>query len=151
MATQTVLILDFGGQYKELIARRVRECKVFSIVKAGDITPEEIKEINPIGIILTGGPNSVYKEDSPHCDKRIFELGIPVLGICYGNQLLAWSVGGEVSPCAVSEYGKTKMKVNTFSPLFEGLKSEQIGLMSHTDQVTVLPKGFVSVATTVTA
>ena len=148
MATQTVLILDFGGQYKELIARRVRECKVFSIVKAGDITPEEIKEINPIGIILTGGPNSVYKEDSPHCDKRIFELGIPVLGICYGNQLLAWSVGGEVSPCAVSEYGKTKMKVNTFSPLFEGLKSEQIGLMSHTDQVTVLPKGFVSVATT---
>ena len=139
MATQTVLILDFGGQYKELIARRVR---------AGDITPEEIKEINPIGIILTGGPNSVYKEDSPHCDKRIFELGIPVLGICYGNQLLAWSVGGEVSPCAVSEYGKTKMKVNTFSPLFEGLKSEQIGLMSHTDQVTVLPKGFVSVATT---
>ena len=98
MATQTVLILDFGGQYKELIARRVRECKVFSIVKAGDITPEKIKEINPIGIILTGGPNSVYKEDSPHCDKRIFELGIPVLGICYGNQLLAWSVGGEVSP-----------------------------------------------------
>ena len=77
-------------------------------MKAENITPEEIKEINPIGIILTGGPNSVYKEDSPHCDKRIFELGIPVLGICYGNQLLAWSVGGEVSPCAVSEYGKTE-------------------------------------------
>ena len=87
---QTVLILDFGGQYKELIARRVRECKVYSVVKPGDtISVDEIKKINPIGIILTGGPNSVYLPDSPRCDKEVFDLGIPVLGICYGSQLLA--------------------------------------------------------------
>ena len=112
---QVILILDFGGQYKELIARRVRECSVYSIVKPGTITLDEIREINPIGIILTGGPNSVYKEESPHCDRAIFEMGIPVLGICYGTQLLAWSTGGTVSPCDKSEYGKTKMVVNTRS------------------------------------
>ena len=100
---ETILILDFGGQYKELIARRVRECSVYSVVKAGDITPEEVKRIDPIGIILTGGPNSVYLDDSPRCDKEIFNMGIPVLGICYGAQLLAFSVGGTVSPCNVSE------------------------------------------------
>lgn len=146
---QTILILDFGGQYKELIARRVRECNVYSVVKSGDITVDEIKEINPIGIILTGGPNSVYKADSPHCDKKIFEMGIPVLGICYGMQLLCWSLGGEVTPCENSEYGKTKMTVNTNSLLFSDLKKEQIGLMSHTDQVTKLPEGFTSIASTV--
>lgn len=148
MKNQTVLILDFGGQYKELIARRVRECKVYSMVKPGDISIEEIKEINPIGIILTGGPNSVYKEDSPHCDKKIFDLGIPILGICYGTQLLAWSVGGTVEPCGVSEYGKTKMTVSANCPLYKGLDKDQIGLMSHTDQITVLPEGFRSVAST---
>ena len=82
MASQTVLILDFGGQYKELIARRVRECSVYSVVKSGNITIDEIKRIAPIGIIFTGGPNSVYKSDSPHCSKEIFSMGIPVLGIC---------------------------------------------------------------------
>lgn len=149
MNSQIVLILDFGGQYKELIARRVRECNVYSIVKPGDrITVEEIKEIAPIGIILTGGPNSVYDEESPHCDKKIFELGIPVLGICYGTQLLAWSVGGEVSPCVTGEYGKTEMTVCVSSPLFAGLEKDQIGLMSHTDQITKLPEGFKSVAHT---
>ena len=91
---QTVLILDFGGQYKELIARRVRECKVYSVVKPGDtISVDEIKKINPIGIILTGGPNSVYLPDSPRCDKEVFNLGIPVLGICYGCQLIAHNRG----------------------------------------------------------
>lgn len=134
MASQVVLILDFGGQYKELIARRVRECNVYSIVKAGSISASEVKEMAPIGIILTGGPNSVYDESSPHCDKEIFHLGIPVLGICYGTQLLAWSMGGTVEPCGTSEYGKTKMTVNTASALFRGLEAQQIGLMSHTDQ-----------------
>lgn len=148
MASQTVLILDFGGQYKELIARRVRECSVYSVVKSGNITIDEIKRIAPIGIILTGGPNSVYKSDSPHCSKEIFSMGIPVLGICYGAQLLAWSTGGTVSPCESSEYGKTKMTVDTASPLFSGLDKDQIGLMSHTDQITALPDGFVSVAST---
>lgn len=149
MAAQTVLILDFGGQYKELIARRVRECGVYSIVKPGDISLDKIREIDPIGIILTGGPNSVYKKESPHCDKAIFDMGIPVLGICYGMQLLSWSLGGEVTPCPSSEYGKTKMQINTDSLLFAGLDPVQIGLMSHTDQVTKLPVGFKSVAHTV--
>lgn len=149
MAAQTVLILDFGGQYKELIARRVRECGVYSIVKPGDISLDKIREIDPIGIILTGGPNSVYKKESPHCDKAIFDMGIPVLGICYGMQLLSWSLGGEVSPCSSSEYGRTKMQVSTDSPLFAGLDPVQIGLMSHTDQVTKLPVGFRSIAHTV--
>lgn len=148
MSSQSVLILDFGGQYKELIARRTRECNVYSIVKPGDITLDEIKDINPIGIILTGGPNSVYKQDSPHCDKRIFDLGLPVLGICYGAQLLAWSMGGTVEPCVNSEYGKTKMIVNEKSTIFGGLSPVQEGLMSHTDQITVLPEGFISVAQT---
>lgn len=149
MAAQTVLILDFGGQYKELIARRVRECGVYSVVKPGDISLDKIREIDPIGIILTGGPNSVYKKESPHCDKAIFDMGIPVLGICYGMQLLSWSLGGEVTPCPSSEYGKTKMQVNTDSLLFARLDPVQIGLMSHTDQVTKLPVGFKSVAHTV--
>ena len=149
MAAQTVLILDFGGQYKELIARRVRECGVYSIVKPGDISLDKIREIDPIGIILTGGPNSVYEKESPHCDKAIFDMGIPVLGICYGMQLLSWSLGGEVAPCSSSEYGRTKMQVSTDSPLFAGLDPVQIGLMSHTDQVTKLPVGFKSIAHTV--
>ena len=149
MAAQTVLILDSGGQYKELIARRVRECGVYSVVKPGDISLDKIREIDPIGIILTGGPNSVYKKESPHCDKAIFDMGIPVLGICYGMQLLSWSLGGEVAPCSSSEYGKTKMQVNTDSLLFAGLDPIQIGLMSHTDQVTKLPVGFKSIAHTV--
>ena len=149
MASQVVLILDFGGQYKELIARRVRECNVYSVVKPGDrITVEEIRQLAPIGIILTGGPNSVYDPASPHCDKAIFDMGIPVLGICYGTQLLAWSTGGTVEPCPVSEYGKTPMTVDTDAVMFRGLDAEQIGLMSHTDCITVLPDGFTSVAHT---
>lgn len=148
MSSQTVLILDFGGQYKELIARRVRECNVYSIVRAGNLSAEEIQKIAPIGMIFTGGPNSVYREDSPHCDKRIFDLGIPILGICYGTQLLAWSTGGIVTPCTFSEYGKTPMRVSTDCALFAGLDAAQVGLMSHTDQITSLPKGFRSVAST---
>ena len=148
MASQVVLILDFGGQYKELIARRVRECHVYSIVKPGDITVEQIREIDPIGIILTGGPNSVYLDDAPRCDKQIFEMGIPVLGICYGTQLLAWSTGGTVAPGEVGEYGPTTMHVDTSALLFSGMAPEQIGLMSHTDRITVLPQGFAAVAST---
>ena len=148
MASQVVLILDFGGQYKELIARRVRECNVYSIVKAGSISIDEIRHIAPIGIILTGGPNSVYDETSPHCDKKIFDMGIPVLGICYGTQLLAWSTGGTVEACAGGEYGKTKMTVNNSSLLYKDMDASQIGLMSHTDQITKLPEGFRSIAST---
>ena len=148
MAQQTLLILDFGGQYKELIARRVRECNVYSRIEPGEIPAEKVREIAPVGIILTGGPNSVYREDSPHIDREILELGIPVLGICYGAQLMAYTLGGTVEPCSVSEYGKTRMTVDPESPLFDELEPEQIGLMSHTDRITVLPAGFTSVAST---
>ena len=145
---QTILILDFGGQYKELIARRVRECKVYSIVKSGDISLDEIRRIDPIGIILTGGPNSAYDPASPHCDRGLFDMGIPVLGICYGAQLMSWTLGGTVSPCDVSEYGKTRMQVNAESPIFAGLDADQYGLMSHTDQITQPPEGFSIIAST---
>jgi len=146
MNNQTVLVLDFGGQYKELIARRVRECGVYSEIKPGDMPIEEILSIAPIGMILTGGPNSVYGEGSPKCDPKLFDLGIPILGICYGAQLLCWSLGGKVEPCRTREYGNTAVLVDTSSPLFKGLESKQETLMSHTDQVTVLPEGFKSVA-----
>jgi GMP synthase (glutamine-hydrolysing) len=148
MENQLVIVLDFGGQYKELIARRVRECAVASVIKPGDMTLEEIKALRPIGIILTGGPDSVYCEGSPKCDPALFELGIPILGICYGLQLIVWSMGGEVKSCTVSEYGRTKVIVDPVSPIFKGLEKSQVGLMSHTDQVHTLPEGFVSVAAT---
>lgn len=139
---QTILVLDFGGQYKELIARRVREMNVLSIIKPGDMPIEEIKQMNPIGIILTGGPNSVYAENAPTCRKELFETGIPILGICYGMQLMAYKLGGEVIPCKVSEYGKIDVTVDTSEALFKGLNEKQIALMSHTDYVAKLPNGF---------
>ncbi len=148
MDNQLVIVLDFGGQYKELIARRVRECKVASVIKPGTMKPEDIKALDPIGIILTGGPDSVYDDASPKCDPKLFELGIPILGICYGLQLMTYELGGEVGSCAVSEYGRTKVTVDTSAPLFKGLEKNQIGLMSHTDQVQVLPAGFMSIAHT---
>ncbi len=149
MYNQTIVVLDFGGQYKELIARRVRENKVYSVIKPGNISLGELKKLNPIGLVLTGGPDSVYKEDSPKCDPELFNLGIPVLGICYGVQLMAYSCGGVVSPCGVSEYGKTEVDVDLKCLLFKGLEPRQTGLMSHTDQISVLPEGFVCVGKTV--
>ena len=142
MENQTVLILDFGGQYKELIARRVRECGVYSMIKPYDISLEEIKKINPIGIIFTGGPNSVYLENAPKCDEKLYSLGIPVLGICYGSQLIAYMLGGEVSSCKKSEYGTLSMTVDKKSTLFDGLDRTQKVLMSHTDMISRLPEGF---------
>ncbi len=142
MENQTVLILDFGGQYKELIARRVRECGVYSMIKPYDISLEEIKKIAPIGIIFTGGPNSVYLENSPKCDEALYSLGIPVLGICYGSQLIAHMLGGEVSSCKKSEYGTLSATIDKKSTLFEGLDRTQKVLMSHTDMISRLPEGF---------
>lgn len=135
-------MLDFGGQYKELIARRVREMSVYSEIRNCETPIEEIKELNPIGIILTGGPNSVYAENSPTCDKALFELGIPILGICYGMQFMTHSLGGKVSPCSVSEYGQIETTCDTNTALFKGLDSKQIALMSHTDYVSEMPAGF---------
>lgn len=148
MPNQSILILDFGGQYKELIARRVRECHVHSQILPGSTDIERIRALQPIGIILTGGPDSVYRDGAPRCDRAVFELGIPVLGICYGLQLMAYTLGGRVSPCTVSEYGRTQMQVEPACPLFSGMDPVQTGLMSHTDQISALPEGFQSAAHT---
>ena len=146
MSNQTILVLDFGGQYKELIARRVRECNVLSLIKPGNLPIEEIQAINPIGIIFTGGPNSVYEEGAPRCNPELFSLGIPVLGICYGLQLMCYTLHGDVQPAALREYGTTEVTVDPASALFAGLDAHQATLMSHTDQVVGLPEGFVSIA-----
>jgi len=143
---QKVLVLDFGGQYKQLIARRVRECGVYSSIEPGDMPADEIRKIAPIGIILTGGPSSVYSEDAPRCDPELFSLGIPILGICYGMQLMCHTLGGEVAPCDVSEYGQTAVELDNTSPLFEGLSLSETALMSHTDRVSRLPEGFERIA-----
>ena len=145
---QTVLVLDFGGQYKELIARRVRECHVYSQILPGNTPVEKIKEIAPVGIILTGGPHSVYNESSPHCTKELFELGIPVLGICYGMQLMSYTLGGKVRACSVSEYGTINTVVDTSCVLFDGVDVDTVTLMSHTDYVAEVPQCFVPVAHT---
>ena len=126
---QTVVVLDFGGQYKELIARRVRECKVHSQILAGNTPIEKLKEIAPIGIILTGGPHSVYAETSPHTTKELFELGIPILGICYGMQLMAYTLGGEVKSCKVSEYGTIDTFIDKDSLIFDGFDKSTVSLM----------------------
>jgi GMP synthase (glutamine-hydrolysing) len=140
MDNQLVLVLDFGGQYKELIARRVRECGVKSMIVPGSIDVNEIRKRAPIGLILTGGPSSVYEDGAPRCDKAVFDLGIPVLGICYGAQLMAYIRGGTVSHCQTSEYGRTVFTADTNSALFKGLDAKQEGLMSHTDQITCCRK-----------
>ena len=143
MNNEYVLVLDFGGQYNQLIARRVRECSVYCEVKPYSLPIDEIKKLNPKGIIFTGGPNSVYDEKSPHISKEIFELGIPVLGICYGCQIMAHTLGGTVTSANdKSEYGKTKVTVDTDSKLFKDIKREEICWMSHTDYVSEVPKGF---------
>jgi len=143
MKNQFVLILDFGGQYNQLIARRVRECNVYCEVKPYTLPIEEIKKLEPVGIIFTGGPNSVYDEKSPHISKEVFELGVPVLGICYGCQIMAYTLGGKVSSAnAKSEYGKTEISIDTTSKIFNGLEEKQICWMSHTDYVSEAPVGF---------
>ena len=145
---ELIIVLDFGGQYNQLIARRVRECNVYCEVKSYKTSIEEIKAMNPKGIIFTGGPNSVYLEDSPTISNEIFELGVPVLGICYGCQLMAHLTGGTVSSANVSEYGKTETEFDKDSLLFKGLPEKGITWMSHTDYISKLPEGFKSTAHT---
>lgn len=139
---ETILVLDFGGQYNQLIARRVRECNVYCEVRPYTMTVEEIKQMAPKGIILTGGPNSVYDMESPHGDPEIFSLGIPVLGICYGAQLMAWTLGGKVATAPVSEYGKTEVTVSDKSGLLKEICDRTIVWMSHTDYIEKVPEGF---------
>ena len=148
MAKEMVIVLDFGGQYNQLIARRVRECHVYCEVHPYSLSLDKIKEMNPKGIIFTGGPNSVYLEESPKCDKEIFELGIPILGICYGSQLMAYMLGGKVSTAPVSEYGKTDVEVDTGSALFQNVQANTVCWMSHTDYISEMPEGFRSIGHT---
>ena len=135
MNREMILVLDFGGQYNHLIARCVRECNVYAEVHPYTMTLDEIKKMAPKGIIFTGGPNSVYEESSPHYDKAILDLGIPVLGICYGSQLMAYMLDGKVETAPVSEYGRTKVTVDTSSRLLHGIEEVTDVWMSHT------PKG----------
>ena len=148
MKNELILILDFGGQYNQLIARRVRECNVYSEVVPFDISIEKIKEKNPKGIIFTGGPASVYGEDSPRCAEGIFELGIPVLGICYGMQLMTYTLGGNVARADKREYGTTDVSIDNSSLLFEGFENTNGFLMSHTDFVEKVPEGFKNIGHT---
>lgn len=139
---QLVLVIDFGGQYNQLIARRVRECNVYCEVVSHKLSAKEIAQKNPIGIIFTGGPNSVYLEGSPKISKEIFELGIPILGICYGIQLMAHILGGTVQTAPTREYGKTLTHFNNDCVLFKGLPEKGITWMSHTDYIETVPNGF---------
>ena len=148
MKKELILVIDFGGQYNQLIARRVRECNVYCEVHPYTLSVDKIKEMNPKGIIFTGGPNSVYGEDSPLCDKALFEIGIPILGICYGSQLMSHMLGGKVATAPVSEYGKTKVDVSVDSKIFKGVSESTICWMSHTDYIEKAPEGFTITATT---
>lgn len=150
MQNQFVLIIDFGGQYNQLIARRVRECGVYCEVKPYTISLEEIKSLNPVGIIFTGGPNSVYDEKAPRCSKEIFDLGIPILGICYGSQLMTYMLDGKVTPADKREYGKTEINLNPSSAIFKDVEENTIVWMSHTDYVEELPSNFKVVASSKT-
>ena len=148
MENQKVLILDFGGQYNQLIARRVRECNVYCEVHPYDMPLEEIRAYNPIGIIFTGGPSSVYEEGAPRLSREIFELGIPILGICYGVQVMAYTLGGTVEPGKIREYGRKPVKFDTKCAIFDGLPEEAEALMSHNDTIYELPEGFQSAGVT---
>ncbi|MCI6711192.1 MAG: glutamine-hydrolyzing GMP synthase [Anaerovoracaceae bacterium] len=148
MEHQSILVVDFGGQYNQLIARRVRECNVYAEVVSYTDAMKKINEMKPDGIIFTGGPNSVYDPESPHCEPEMFELGIPVMGICYGSQLMAYMLGGKVETAPVSEYGKTIVSVKPGSVLMEGVSDETVCWMSHTDYIAQVPEGFVISADT---
>ncbi|HBT74373.1 MAG TPA: glutamine-hydrolyzing GMP synthase, partial [Lysinibacillus sp.] len=144
---EKIVVLDFGSQFNQLITRRIREFGVFSELHPHTVTAEEIKDMNATGIIFSGGPNSVYDENAFHVDPAIFELGLPILGICYGMQLMAHTNGGKVEGAETREYGKAEIKVTTSNKLFGDLPTEQIVWMSHGDHVTEVPAGFEVIAT----
>lgn len=146
---ELILVLDFGGQYNQLIARRVRECSVYAEVHPCTISIDKIRELSPKGIILTGGPESVYKENALTYDRELFNLGVPILGICYGSQLMAHLLGGRVEKADTSEYGHTEVTVeDTSSKLFAGVSKNTVCWMSHTDRIAQAPEGFSVTAST---
>ena len=143
METQSIVVLDFGAQYSQLIARRIRENKVFSVVLPFNASLDEIRSYTPVGIILSGGPSSVYDKNAPHANKKVFELGVPVLGICYGLQFMVYALGGKVRPAAKREYGHAKVELQVGdSQLFQGLPKLLAVWMSHGDSAEELPPGF---------
>src|SRR5437016_13090884 len=147
---EVIPILDFGSQYAQLIARRVREKGVFSQLVRPDIPLDELRQRNPRGLILSGGPSSVYETGAPRCDPKIFDLGVPILGIGYGMQIGAQILGGQVKPAKAREYGRSRLSVTSDDPLVRGLPKETTVWMSHGDQVHELPADFVPLATTPT-
>lgn len=143
---EKIIVLDFGGQYNQLIARRIRQCHVYSEVLPFTTPLTVLADPEIKGIIFTGGPNSVYQSTSPHVDQKLFSLNKPILGICYGAQLMAYELGGQVAPTAHSEYGKTSITLQKKSPFFENIDLQNNVFMSHNDQVVTLPDGFVRTA-----
>jgi len=146
-SSQKVLVFDFGAQYGQLIARRVRDLNVYSEIVPCDITADEVREMAPSAIILSGGPASVNAEDAPRVDPAIYELGVPVLGFCYGHQITAVTLGGSVFHPEVGEYGAAELHVNG-GALFDGTPADQTVWMSHFDAVSDVPEGFTVVAST---
>jgi GMP synthase (glutamine-hydrolysing) len=140
--TQSIVVLDFGAQYSQLIARRIREQNVFSVVLPFNASLEEIRSHSPVGIVLSGGPSSVYDHDAPHADKTVLQLGVPVLGICYGLQFMVHALGGKVRPADKREYGHAKVEIKNGSQLFRGLPKVLAVWMSHGDEAVELPAGF---------
>lgn len=148
LSGEKVIVIDFGGQYNQLVARRVRECNVYCEIYSYRTDIEQIKAMKPKGIILTGGPNSCYEQGAPSYTKELFELGIPVLGLCYGAQLMMLLLGGKVEKAPLREYGKTKVHVDTTSPLFSGVEETTVCWMSHNDYISRLAPGFSVIAHT---
>ncbi|WP_172597797.1 glutamine-hydrolyzing GMP synthase [Ureibacillus thermosphaericus] len=144
---EKIVVLDFGSQYNQLITRRIREFGVFSELLPHTLSAKEIKEMNAVGIIFSGGPNSVYDDNAFKVDEEIFNLGLPILGICYGMQLIAHTLGGKVESANTREYGKAEIEITKDNPLFGDLPKEQVVWMSHGDLVTQLPEGFETIAT----
>jgi len=145
---QTVLVLDFGSQYTQLIARRLRENRVYCEIEPFNITPDEIRRRKPLGLILSGGPSSVYDDNAPLVDPEVFDLGVPVLGICYGMQLMAQKLGGQVEPSDSREYGRAEIEIQSEGSLFEGLQGRETVWMSHGDRIRQPPPGFELLAST---
>ncbi|MBU1006023.1 MAG: glutamine-hydrolyzing GMP synthase, partial [Candidatus Omnitrophica bacterium] len=148
MQKDTVVVLDFGAQYNQLIARRVRECNIYCVLLPYNTSIAKIMALRPKAIIMTGGPSSISRKDSPKCDPKIFELGVPVLGICYGMQLMGYLLGGRVGQTRKREYGHAELTIDDRKNLFAGLGRKEKVWMSHGDQVLKLPKGFVRIAHT---
>jgi GMP synthase (glutamine-hydrolysing) len=149
ISNETVVVLDFGAQYAQLIARKVRQCRVYCEILPFDASMEEILKLNPKGVIFSGGPSSVYETEAPRCADDLFHSGIPILGICYGHQVMAHMMGGKVVPADKKEFGKTELHITENAPLYRGLNQHLICWMSHGDYVLEVPPGFVATSKTV--